>query len=70
MKKAEVIIDLPLVQRLVNKQFPQWTDLTIKPVESKGKLVAVIDYGQLAMGDPACDKILCSIINEFNYGRN
>lgn len=35
-KKAEVIIDLPLVQRLVNKQFPQWADLKIKPVESSG----------------------------------
>lgn len=36
MKKAKVIIDLPLVQRLVHKQFPQWADLTIKPVKLSG----------------------------------
>lgn len=36
MNNVTVIIDLPLVTRLVQEQFPQWADLTIKPVESSG----------------------------------
>ena len=36
MNKTKVIIDLPLVQRLVKEQFPQWANLAIKPVESSG----------------------------------
>jgi len=36
INKNKVKIDLPLVQRLVRKQFPQWANLTIKPVESSG----------------------------------
>lgn len=31
-----IIIDVPLVQRLIKSQFPRWADLPIKPVEFSG----------------------------------
>lgn len=34
--EAKVRINVPLVQRLIRVQFPQWADLKIKPVESSG----------------------------------
>ena len=36
VNKAKVKIDLPLVQRLVKEQFPEWANLVIKPVETSG----------------------------------
>lgn len=33
---AEVGIDIPLVRRLVARQFPQWANLAVEPVESAG----------------------------------
>ncbi|MQA78083.1 MAG: phosphotransferase [Streptosporangiales bacterium] len=33
---AEVHIDVPLVRRLLNAQFPQWADLPIQPVDASG----------------------------------
>lgn len=36
MSKVNVTIDLPLVQRLVKEQFPQWANLAINPVEFSG----------------------------------
>ncbi len=33
---AEVVIDVPLVRRLLETQFPQWGGLAIAPVESAG----------------------------------
>jgi aminoglycoside phosphotransferase (APT) family kinase protein len=32
----KIHIDVPLVQRLVAEQFPEWADLEIKPVEFSG----------------------------------
>jgi len=34
--KNKINIDVSLVYRLVNAQFPQWTDLDVKPVEFSG----------------------------------
>jgi aminoglycoside phosphotransferase (APT) family kinase protein len=36
VRASEVIIDVPLVRRLVAAQFPQWADLPIQPVASGG----------------------------------
>lgn len=36
MKHAQLVIDSLLVQRLVTSQFPDWKDLTIKPVTFSG----------------------------------
>jgi hypothetical protein len=33
MPAAEVTVDVDLVRRLVGSQFPQWADLTVRPVE-------------------------------------
>jgi aminoglycoside phosphotransferase (APT) family kinase protein len=33
---AEVSIDVPLVRRLLSTQFPQWSALAVRPVESAG----------------------------------
>jgi aminoglycoside phosphotransferase (APT) family kinase protein len=33
---AEVVIDAPLVRRLLDVQFPQWSRLAVRPVESAG----------------------------------
>ena len=32
----KIPIDVPLVQRLIAEQFPEWADLAIKPVEFSG----------------------------------
>lgn len=36
MPNIKVLIDVPLVQRLISMQFPQWADLPIKPVAVGG----------------------------------
>ncbi|MBX9787201.1 MAG: hypothetical protein K2Y08_07685 [Alphaproteobacteria bacterium] len=36
MSNIKVLIDVPLVQRLISMQFPQWADLPIKPVAVGG----------------------------------
>lgn len=36
MPNIKVLIDVPLVHRLIAKQFPQWADLPIKPVAVGG----------------------------------
>ncbi len=33
---AEVPIDVPLVRRLISSQFPEWSGLAVRPVESAG----------------------------------
>lgn len=38
-------IDVALVRRLIDSQFPQWAQLKVSPIE----------FGGLAVGDPACD---------------
>jgi len=55
MHADEVDTDVSLVRRLVAAQFPRWADLPIEPVRSAGRLRAVIDFGCLGVGDPACD---------------
>lgn len=36
LKAGKFDVDVPLVQRLVATQFPQWTDLPIRPVDNDG----------------------------------
>ena len=36
MPNIKVLIDVPLVHRLIAKQFPQWAGLSIKPVAVGG----------------------------------
>jgi aminoglycoside phosphotransferase (APT) family kinase protein len=36
INNKKLLIDTPLVQRLVQTQFPQWQDLPIKPVTNGG----------------------------------
>jgi aminoglycoside phosphotransferase (APT) family kinase protein len=62
MHADEVDTDVPLVRRLLAGQFPHWAHLPIEPVPSAGNLLvvrgslsAVIDFGCLGIGDPACD---------------
>jgi len=74
MHADEVDTDVALVRRLFAAQFPQWADLPIQPVPSagtdnalyrlgddlveRGRLSAVIDFGGLGVGDPACDLMI------------
>jgi len=74
MHADEVDTDVALVRRLFAVQFPQWADLPIQPVPSagtdnalyrlgddlveRGRLSAVIDFGGLGVGDPACDLMI------------
>src|SRR5437870_812706 len=71
MHTDEVDTDASLVGRLLAAQFPHWADLPIEPVRppvwihgdldarnllvEEGRLRAVIDWGGLGVGDPACD---------------
>lgn len=36
MTKTTATINVPLVQGLIRKQFPQWADLSIKPIKTSG----------------------------------
>jgi aminoglycoside phosphotransferase (APT) family kinase protein len=36
MKKESITIDISLVRRLINSQFPQWKSLPIQPVAMSG----------------------------------
>jgi len=42
----EVVVDVTLVKRLIAAQFPQWADLSLKPVESAGTDNAIYRLGE------------------------
>jgi aminoglycoside phosphotransferase (APT) family kinase protein len=72
MHDGEVDIDVDLVRRLLFTQFPQGADLPLEAVSSAGtvnaiyrlgllvegsRLRAVIDFGNVGIGDPAVDVV-------------
>jgi len=46
MRANEVYVDASLVGRLLAAQFPQWADLSIKPVHSAGTDNAIYRLGE------------------------
>ena len=42
----KVHIDVPLVRKLIATQFPQWADLSIKPVEFAGWDNRIFHFGE------------------------
>ncbi|CAN7535578.1 aminoglycoside phosphotransferase family protein [Paenibacillus sp. LjRoot153] len=45
-QSKEIIIDLQLVQHLITSQFPQWAELSLRPVDSAGTDNAIYRLGE------------------------
>jgi aminoglycoside phosphotransferase (APT) family kinase protein len=54
MHEDEIRIDVVLVQRLIEEQFPEWAGLPIREVESTGTVNAIYRIGDACAGYIAC----------------
>ncbi len=68
MHADEFEIDLPLMQRLVAKQFPDWADLPLKPVPSAGTDNALYRLGNdMVVRLPRIDWAVENVDKEFKW---